>query len=94
MTDDDEDDDESDRHLEARDGRYSCLKYFCFISTKDLNATDCEKLGKGLRQLKHKVLGLPIFDIADTCNEDENSPNHDETLTSMSNRGSLDHHLL
>ena len=32
----------------------------------------------------------PAFDIADICNEDENSPEQDETLTSMSSRGCLD----
>ena len=30
MTDDDDEDDESDKHLEARDRRYSCL--ICFPS--------------------------------------------------------------
>ena len=47
-----------------------------------------------LRQLKHKVLGLPTFDIADICNEGEKSPNHDEILTSMSNRGCLDNNTI
>ena len=68
-----------------------------------MNAKAGEKLGKGLSKLKHGVLGRsmegiidtstdpdPAFDIADICNEDETSPDQDETLTSMSNRSGLD----
>ena len=33
MTDNDDEDDESDKHLEARDRRYSCLKFNQFRKT-------------------------------------------------------------
>ena len=71
------------------------IVFFC--RTKDINTKAGEKLGKGLNKLKHGVLGRsmegiidtstdPAFDIADMCNDEDSSPDHDETLT-LSSRG-------